>query len=158
MSAPMKKHELALKRLCRYLKGHARLVQRIPFKTETKKELHANVDSAWAAFREARKSTNGGAMSISDSCLKTWSITQAVMALSSGEAEFYAARKGCNLGLGMQSIVVHLGIKLRLHRQRCGQGHHAQKGAWQATPYRGWLPLVAGCSGRKEVVGAQMQR
>ena len=53
-------------------------------------------------------------MSISGACLKTWSSTQAVMALSSGEAEFYAALKGCNLGLGMRSIAADLGIELKL--------------------------------------------
>ncbi len=87
------------------------MVERIPFKSEMDKDLMAYVGSDWAG---ARKSTNGGAMSISGACLKTWSSTQAVMALSSGEAEFYAALKGCNVGLGMKSVVAGLGIELRI--------------------------------------------
>ena len=53
-------------------------------------------------------------MVLSGACLKTWSSTQAVMALSSGEAEFYAALKGCNIGLGMKSVAADLGIELRI--------------------------------------------
>jgi hypothetical protein len=53
-------------------------------------------------------------MVLSGACLKTWSSTQAVMALSSGEAEFYAALKGCSVGLGMKSIAADLGIELRI--------------------------------------------
>ncbi len=52
-------------------------------------------------------------MVLSGSCLKTWSSTRAVLALSSGEAEFYAALKGCSVGLGMKSIAADLGIELR---------------------------------------------
>ncbi len=54
-------------------------------------------------------------MSVSDSCLKTWSSTQAVMALSSGEAEYFAALKGASLALGMRSIARDLGIELKIH-------------------------------------------
>ncbi len=75
------------------------------------------VDSDWAGCRETRKSTNGGSMTVSGACLKTWSSTQAVLAISSGEAEYYAALKGASLALGMRSIAADLGISLsiRLH-------------------------------------------
>ena len=36
------------------------------------------------------------------------------MALSSGEAEFYAALKGCSVGLGMKSVAADLGINLHI--------------------------------------------
>ncbi len=94
MSAPTRKSELALKMLCRYLKVHPRLVQMIPFESERDKDPMVYVDSERAGRRDTRKATNWGAMSISGACLKTWSSTQAVMALSSGLAEFYAALKG----------------------------------------------------------------
>jgi hypothetical protein len=117
MSSPEVKHELALKRLARYLKGHPRLVQSIPFKAEMDTHLDAHVDSDWAGCRETRKSTNGGSMTVSGACVKAWSSTQAVLALSSGEAEYYAALKGASLALGMRSIAADLGILLsiRLH-------------------------------------------
>ena len=117
MSSPEVRHELALERLTRYLKGHARLAQSIPFKPEMDNHLDVYVDSDWAGCRETRKSTNGGSVSVSGACLKTWSSTQAVLALSSGEAEYYVALKGASLALGMRSIAGDLGITLdiRLH-------------------------------------------
>ena len=47
-------------------------------------------------------------------CLKTWSTTQTVVALSSGEAEYYAALKGASEGLGMQSMARDLGVELKI--------------------------------------------
>ena len=50
-------------------------------------------------------------------CLKVWSTTQTVIAMSSGEAEYYAAVKGGAEGLAMQSMAKDLGIdlKIRVH-------------------------------------------
>ena len=45
-------------------------------------------------------------------CLKTWSTTQTVVALSSGEAEYYAAVKGCAEGLGIQAYFQDLGLEV----------------------------------------------
>ena len=42
-------------------------------------------------------------------CLKAWSTTQGVVALSSGEAEYYAAVKGASEGLGFQAACQDLG-------------------------------------------------
>ena len=47
-------------------------------------------------------------------CLKTWSTTQTVVALSSGEAEYYAAVKGCAEGLAIQSFCRDLGIQVKV--------------------------------------------
>ena len=46
---------------------------------------------------------------IGGACLKLWSSTQAVLALSSGEAEYYAALKGAATALGFKSMVKDLG-------------------------------------------------
>ena len=50
-------------------------------------------------------------------CLKVWNTTQTVIAMSSGEAEYYAAVKGGAEGLAMQSMAKDLGIdlKIRVH-------------------------------------------
>ena len=54
-------------------------------------------------------------------CLKVWSTTQTVIAVSSGEAEYYAAVKGGAEGLAMQSMAKDFGIDLKI---RLGlQGH-----------------------------------
>ena len=48
---------------------------------------------------------------------KTWAATQAVIALSSGEAEFYGVVKGASALLGLISLAADLGItpKGRIH-------------------------------------------
>ena len=53
---------------------------------------------------------------IAGACLKLWSSTQAFLALSSGEAEYYAALKGASHGLGLQSMLADLGISTEVHR------------------------------------------
>ena len=43
-------------------------------------------------------------------CLKSWASTQTVVALSSGEAEFYGIVKGGSQGLGARGILGDLGV------------------------------------------------
>ena len=42
--------------------------------------------------------------------IKSWSSTQSVIALSSGEAEYYGIVKGASVGLGLQSVLKDFGI------------------------------------------------
>ena len=46
--------------------------------------------------------------------VKSWSSNQAVIALSSGEAEYYGIVKGASIGLGTQSILTDLGCSSKL--------------------------------------------
>ena len=48
-------------------------------------------------------------------CIKTWSSNQSVIALSSGEAEFYAMVKGSSELLGMISLAKDLKVPLEGH-------------------------------------------
>ncbi len=50
-------------------------------------------------------------------CIKSWSTNQSVIAISSGEAEFYALVKGSSELLGMMSIArdLHVPFKGHLH-------------------------------------------
>ena len=93
MSKPTVKAWKALKKLCRYVKGQPEVVQLVPFGSACDRILEVYVDSDWAGCMATRKSTNGGAIMWNGTCLKTWSTTQTVIALSSGEAEYYAAVK-----------------------------------------------------------------
>ena len=43
--------------------------------------------------------------------VKTWSSTQALIALSSGEAEYYGMVRGGSIGIGMKSMMADLGVK-----------------------------------------------
>ena len=53
-------------------------------------------------------------MCIGDHTIKTWSSTQSVVALSTGEAEMYAINKTAATGMGGQSILKDLGVSLEL--------------------------------------------
>ena len=46
--------------------------------------------------------------------LKSWSSTQELVSLSSGEAEFYGVTKAAGIGLGFQSLLRDLGIRMAL--------------------------------------------
>ena len=74
-------------------------------------------------------------------CLKTWSTTQVVMVLSSGEAEFHAALKGASVALGFQSMCADLGDHVEIRvltdsaaalviagRRGLGKGRHLEVG------------------------------
>ena len=47
---------------------------------------------------------------LGDTAVRGWSTNQAVIALSSGEAEYYAALKGASQALGFQSMLRDIGL------------------------------------------------
>ena len=56
-------------------------------------------DTDYAGCAKTRKSTSGGVIMIGGHMIKSWSSTQNVIALSSGEAEYYGLVKGAAQGL-----------------------------------------------------------
>ena len=44
-------------------------------------------------------------------CIKTWSVNQGYIALSSGEAEYYGAVKGASQALGLAAMLRDMGIE-----------------------------------------------
>jgi len=75
---------VALKRLGRYLQGCPRLLFQYPWQTAEKVDAYSDTD--WAGCPKTRKSTNGGCLMVGAHLIKSWSSTQAVISLSSGEA------------------------------------------------------------------------
>ena len=71
-------------------------------------------DSDHAGCLATRKSTSGLAKKWVSHTIRTSSTTQGVIALSSGEAEFYAAVKAASNAIGMQSMARDLGIELKI--------------------------------------------
>ena len=61
-----------------------------------------------------RRSTSGGVAFLGSHCIKTWSSTQSIVALSSAEAELTGLSKGGQNGLGLKSLCKDLGLDLRL--------------------------------------------
>jgi len=71
-------------------------------------------DTDFAGCKEQRKSTSGGVLMLGRHCLKSWSRTQGVIALSSGEAEYYGMVKGGSEALGMRALACDLGMSLSI--------------------------------------------
>ena len=67
-------------------------------------------DSDWAGNDSTRKSTSGNAAYLGNSCVRTTSTSQAVIALSTGEAEFYSLVRGASSGIGLGSICCDFGL------------------------------------------------
>ena len=109
MSSPCGEDWLLLKRLARYLVGAPRGVFNFPWQAELDK-LDVYADSDWAACRATGRSTSGGVLMVGMHTIKTWSTTQAVVAMSSGEAELYSLTKGAAQCLGAISLGRDLGV------------------------------------------------
>jgi hypothetical protein len=58
-----------------------------------------------------RRSTSGGLILLGKHLIKSWSSTQKITALSSGEAEYYAIVKGASQGIGIRSMLQDFQIK-----------------------------------------------
>ena len=86
MANPRIKDLTALKRVVRFVKGISRLVHLFR-RQELPKEITIWTDTNFAGCEDTRKSTSGGVVRFGCHMLKSWSSTQSLIALSSGEAE-----------------------------------------------------------------------
>ena len=99
---------VALRRIGRYLAGKPRMVYK--FVWQDYDGLTAYVDTDFAGCIETRRSTSGGCILHGSHLVRHWSVTQKVLALSSGEAELYGVVKGASEVMGLQSLAADLGI------------------------------------------------
>ena len=101
--------------------------------------MNAYADSDWAGDKVSRKSTSGGLLMIGGHLIKSWSSTQPVIALSSGEAELYALVKAASQAKGLCSLMADLGIEIKIfvhndstaaigivHRRGLGKTRHIE--------------------------------
>ena len=100
----------ALKRLARYLRARPRMVFEFEFQAADGFECYTGTD--WAGCTRTRKSTSGGCLMLGRHLIKAWSATQASIALSSGEAEYYGVVHGTGIALGMQALYGDIGLSL----------------------------------------------
>ena len=114
MANPTEHDWQKLERVGRYLLGVPRLELFFRFQKYVA-QLSCYVDSDNAGCLRTRKSTNGGCMMHGSRCIKSWSSNQSVIAISSGEAEFYALVKGASELLGMLSLAKDLNVDLSGH-------------------------------------------
>ena len=98
-------------------------------------------DADWAGCKETRKSTTGGVINIGDNMVKSWSKTQALVALSSGESEIHASLKASAETLGIISMLADFGLVMAgkvwgdasaalgiINRNGLGKTRHIQTG------------------------------
>ena len=114
MKQPTVRHWTMLKRLGRFLLGRPRVVQRIAYQ-ESFTHLTMFCDSDHAGCIRTRKSTSGAVAVLGNSQVRSLCRGQAIIATSSGEAEYYALVTACSEAIGDQSILADWGIKVKIH-------------------------------------------
>ena len=97
----------------RYLNRRARAILKYHYQPATNM-VNVSTDADWAGDQVSRKSTSGGVLQCGSHVVKTWSSTQSVIALSSGESEFYSIVKTCSQGLGLRSLLMDLGVEVKV--------------------------------------------
>ena len=75
-------------------------------------QLTAFSDADFAGCSTSRKSTSSSLVFFGSHLLRASSTTQSVIALSSGESEFYAAVKSASVSLGMKAMMKDLGVEM----------------------------------------------
>ena len=110
MKEPTNLDEMALKRLARFLCGKPRLIWLFRWQQRITK-LATWCDTDHAGCIRTRKSVSGNATTLGTSCVCSNSKGQAVIALSSGEAEYYGLVSAASSALGLQSILADWGWK-----------------------------------------------
>ena len=108
MAAPTTSDWAILKKMTRYLEAHPRMI--VEFKNpQTSQHLTIRVDKDYAGCKRTRRSTYGGMVMLGDHLIKNWTTTHTVVAISSGEAEYYGMTKGACEGLGVIGLMEDLG-------------------------------------------------
>ena len=113
MAGPTRGSFKKLKHLARYLV----LVPEVELFYENQampKEMDTHGDSDWAGCLGTRKSTSGGFAVLGKHLIKSWSSTQSTIALSSGEAGFYAIVEGASRSLGIKALMDDMGMEVEV--------------------------------------------
>lgn len=108
MVTPYVNDLLNLKRLGRYLLANPRVITTYKYQALTN-SLTAWSDSDWAGYKRTRRSTSAPVLCLGNHWLKASCGTQAVVALSSGEAEYYSMVRTCSAALGLNASLNDLG-------------------------------------------------
>jgi hypothetical protein len=113
MSKPTELHYARLLRLARYLLQHPTETWVYRYQS-TPKELLVYTDSDWAADRETRRSVSCLAERFGDHLLEVSVAKQTVVALSSGEAEFYGIVRATAHGIQTKQLLEAVNVKVQL--------------------------------------------
>ena len=113
MSKPTRQDIEKLTRLGRYLAGRSRYVIKFGYQKDVW-AINCFTDADWAGDVKTEKSTSAGNTCLGDHMCSSWSMTQTVIALSSGESEFSDLSLCAARSLGFQSLLADLGVILKL--------------------------------------------
>ena len=109
MARPTKGDLKRLKRLARYLIEVPRSVWRFDFQRPVD-VLSIYSDSDFAGCSRTARSTSGGIAMRGSHCLRSWSVTQNFVTLSSAEAELMAAVRATSEGIGLTQLCHSWGL------------------------------------------------
>ena len=116
--APHVSHETAAKRVLRYLNGTRDYILELKLNTNLgEDQLLITTDASWASNPADRRSTTGYTIQLQGFLVCASSRTQAVIALSSAEAELMALSSALQDGLFCKRLLSELGdaVKITLH-------------------------------------------
>ena len=113
MACPRQSDWALVKKFGRYLKQHPRQVLRFEWQDAPDK-IDVYVDTDYAGCRRTRKSTSGGIVLHGKHMIKGWASIQTVVALSSGEAEYYGVVRGACESIGIRSIAEDMGSNVQI--------------------------------------------
>jgi hypothetical protein len=136
MAKPTRQDAMKLKKMIRYLMGARRRATHYHWQ-DPPGEIRGYTDSDWAGCTRTRRSTSGGVLLYGQHLVHHWSSTQAVVALSSMEAELNALVKGTAEIICLKNMLAECGEEVKaylctdssaahgaLHRQGCGKVKH----------------------------------
>ena len=112
VSAPTFEDWKAMLRILRYVRGTSQFALHLEPNnqiSQTEVQISACADSDWAGCHATRRSTSGGTLCLDDVVVHHWSRTQPVVALSSGEAEYYSLSSASVECLHLQNLLRELG-------------------------------------------------
>ena len=104
MAEPTRGDLRALRRLGRFLVREPKLIQYFAWQS-LPSVLSAECDSDFAGCRQSRKSTSGFIAMLGKHCIGTKCRHQSTIALSSGEAEFYASVSAISRAIGLKQLL-----------------------------------------------------
>ena len=109
MARPRVMDKARLRRVVRYLAGAPRVEWRFQYQKQGVK-CYVLCDADHASDEETRRSTSSAQAFVGQNMIDTESIKQQVIALSSGEAEFYAIGLGAASGLFLWEVIEGIGF------------------------------------------------
>ena len=114
MAKPTRGDMRSVRRLARYLIGVPRMVWKFDWQLP-EAVITMYTDSDWAGCRRTARSTSGGVACRGSHCIKSYSVTQKNVTLSSAEAELMAIVKASSEGIGLTQLAESWGITMQTH-------------------------------------------